>query len=566
MLFLDQPIEMTVLIYSSATRRGLNMLRQLKIAARTSACFALMVVLVFGLGIFSIQQLHGIREQSLEIENDALPGIALGDDIALAVEKTRTTVAKMLATHDLAQVAQAHNEFLERKAGFQKAVEAYDPLITDDEERALVEGLKSTYQGYIERGEKVYTLINENQAEAGRALVWGEMKAMAESIEAALGKLEKINDDSEAESSAAATSVYENALIVTQGVMFLKVLLTVLLAWRLTKSLAVPISQALHSSETIAAGDLRPSAINREGTDEAALLLQSMERMRGNLSQTLSQVGDAAHQLASATEQMSVLMVNSNADLVVQNSEIEMAATAVTEMSQAVDEVARNAVATSEESKASSVSAREGQEELNQTVQSILELTRNVGTASVEAQALATRTLDITKVLDVIRAVSEQTNLLALNAAIEAARAGDAGRGFAVVADEVRALAHRTSESTREIETMIGHIQQGTKSTLVALEVSTEQAQRTKQQAESANAVLASIASSVMVINERNTVIASASEEQALVAREVDRNLVRIRDLSAQSAVRTGQTGSASQSLAELASDLTTTLRQFKLS
>ncbi|ARD12293.1 chemotaxis protein [Pseudomonas amygdali pv. eriobotryae] len=542
------------------------MLRQLKIAARTSACFALMVVLVFGLGIFSIQQLHGIREQSLEIENDALPGIALGDDIALAVEKTRTTVAKMLATHDLAQVAQAHNEFLERKAGFQKAVEAYDPLITDDEERALVEGLKSTYQGYIERAEKVYTLINENQAEAGRSLVWGEMKAMAESIEAALGKLEKINDDSEAESSAAATSVYENALIVTQGVMFLMVLLTVLLAWRLTKSLAVPISQALHSSETIAAGDLRPSAINREGTDEAALLLQSMERMRGNLSQTLTQVGDAAHQLASATEQMSVLMVNSNADLVVQNSEIEMAATAVTEMSQAVDEVARNAVATSEESKASSVSAREGQEELNQTVQSILELTRNVGTASVEAQALATRTLDITKVLDVIRAVSEQTNLLALNAAIEAARAGDAGRGFAVVADEVRALAHRTSESTREIETMIGHIQQGTKSTLVALEVSTEQAQRTKQQAESANAVLASIASSVMVIDERNTVIASASEEQALVAREVDRNLVRIRDLSAQSAVRTGQTGSASQSLAELASDLTTTLRQFKLS
>ncbi|WP_428829729.1 methyl-accepting chemotaxis protein, partial [Pseudomonas syringae] len=174
----------------------------------------------------------------------------------------------------------------------------------------------------------------------------------------------------------------------------------------------------------------------------------------------------------------------------------------------------------------------------------MLELTQNVSTASVEAQALATRTLDISKVLDVIRAVSEQTNLLALNAAIEAARAGDAGRGFAVVADEVRALAHRTSESTREIETMIGHIQQGTKSTLVALEVSTEQAQRTRHQAESANAVLASIASSVMVIDERNTVIASASEEQALVAREVDRNLVRIRDLSAQSAVRTGQTGS----------------------
>ncbi|BBI42374.1 MCP four helix bundle domain-containing protein [Pseudomonas syringae] len=323
------------------------MLRQLKIAVRTSVCFALMVVLVIGLGIFSLQQLHGIREQSLEIENDSLPGIALGDDIALAFEKTRTSVAKMLTSREPAQVEQVHAEFLVRKAGFEKAIQAYTPVITEDDERALINGMVSAYQRYTERAEQVYALIKENQSEAGRQIMWGEMRTMAEGFEASLEKLEKINDNSEAESSAAASAVYDNALIVTQLVMLITVLLTVLLAWRLTKSLAVPISQALLVSETIAAGDLRPTQLDREGSDEAALLLQSMERMRGNLSTTLTHVGDAALQLASATEEMSALMVNSNADLVVQNSEIEMAATAVTEMSQAVDEVARNAVSTS---------------------------------------------------------------------------------------------------------------------------------------------------------------------------------------------------------------------------
>ena len=541
------------------------MLRQLKIAVRTAVCFTLMVVLVIGLGVFSLQQLRSIREQSLEIENDSLPGIALGDDISLAFEKTRTTAMKMLSTHTDQQVEQVHAELLEKKAGFQKAMQAYAPLITSEDERALINQLGAGYQSYAQGAERVYQLVKDNQVEAGQQLAWVEMKAIAESMEALVGKLEKLNDASEEESSANATSVYGSAFSVTLAVMLLAVLLTVLLAWRLSRSLSVPISQALLTSETIASGDLRPTGVDRAGTDEAALLLQSMEQMRLSLSKTLTHVGDAANQLASATEEMNALIVDSNNDLVAQNSEIEMAATAVTEMSQAVDEVARNAVATSQESKASSASARQGQDELDHTVKSILELTQNVGTASHEAKSLATRTLDITKVLDVIRAASEQTTLLALNAAIEAARAGDAGRGFAVVADEVRALAHRTSESTREIETMIGHIQLGTQSTLTALEVSTDQAQKTRQQAESANAALALIAKSVAVIDERNTMIATASEQQAEVAREVDRNLVRIRDLSAHSAVRTGQTGSASQSLAELANGLNTTLGQFTL-
>ncbi|WP_407316673.1 methyl-accepting chemotaxis protein [Pseudomonas sp. nanlin1] len=240
-----------------------------------------------------------------------------------------------------------------------------------------------------------------------------------------------------------------------------------------------------------------------------------------------------------------------------------MAAAAVTEMSQAVEEVASNAVATSTESKASAKSTQDGQAQLNLTLGSIDALTRNVEEAADQAKALAMRTADITKVLEVIRAVSEQTNLLALNAAIEAARAGDAGRGFAVVADEVRALAQRTGESTREIESMIGSIQQGTKQTLDALQSSTDSAKQTQRQAESASAALGVIAESVLKIDERNTVIASAAEEQAQVAREVDHNLVRIRDLSVNTAAGAQQTDASSQALAGLAVELNGALRRF---
>ncbi|GFM57633.1 methyl-accepting chemotaxis protein [Pseudomonas cichorii] len=539
-------------------------LRSMKIAKRTLACFTLMVALVIGLGLFNIQQMGSIRAEGLEIENDSMPGIALGDDITLAFANTRIAILRMISRSP-AEIEQAYNELLKEEDKFYNAVKAYKPLINTDAEQSLISSIESAFKVYVDGAERAYKLIRDNQPDAARQVIRVEMPKSAEAMASALSRLEKVNDDAEAESSASATAVYERAKTISISVMILAVLATVALAWRLTQSLATPINQALKASEVFASGDLRPIDVDSRGVDEVALLLQSMERMRKNLQATLNQVDDAAQQLSSATSQMSSLMASSNADLVIQNSEIEMAATAVTEMSQAVDEVARSAVSTSEESKSSSRSAQQGQEELRQTVSSITELTRNVSSASEQAQQLASRTLEISKVLEVIRSVSEQTNLLALNAAIEAARAGDAGRGFAVVADEVRALAHRTNESTQEIESMIGHIQQGTRNTVSALEVSTEQAQRTKGQAESANAALAIIANSVMVIDDRNTVIASASEEQAQVAREVDRNLVRIRDLSAQSAVRADQTSSASHALATLATELNTTLRQFKL-
>lgn len=540
------------------------LLRTLKIANRVMACFALIVLIVGALGLFSLHQMSTVRNEGLVIENSSLPGIALGDDIALAFSNTRIDAVKLVSADDQ-HLQAAYANLQSQLEVFNAAIAAYRPLIGSKNEADLIDGIASSYRQYSAGAVRAYELLKAHQRDAARGLVSDEMTITAQEVTRLLKELEAFNDNEKSIASDRASDAYGDAEIIIYWVIALAILATILLAWRLTSSIAGPISQALNASEKVSSGDLRSLAQDITGTDEAAMLLQSMERMRASLQSTLSQVGGASDQLGSAAEEMDALMRDSNADLNVQNGEIEMAATAVTEMSHAVEEVARNAVATSEESRSSTRAAREGQEELESTVRSVSELAEHVASASTEAQLLSSYTKDISRVLEVIRAVSEQTNLLALNAAIEAARAGEAGRGFAVVADEVRALAHRTGESTREIEIMIGKIQQGTADTVSALSSSTEQASHTRQQAESASRALALITSAVAGIDERNLVIASASEEQAQVAREVDHNLVRIRDLSAQSAVRSDQTMSASVTLARLASELRVSLQQFQL-
>ncbi|WP_370671321.1 methyl-accepting chemotaxis protein [Pseudomonas sp. 25 E 4] len=287
--------------------------------------------------------------------------------------------------------------------------------------------------------------------------------------------------------------------------------------------------------------------------------------MQGNLRDTLQLIRQSAVQVSASATDLNGITDQSSRSLQQPTAEIEQAATAVNEMTSAADEVARNAVSTSESTRLSNETAREGQHRVGETVSAIQALSSNIGETSNLVQNLAEQSRDIGKVLDVIRSIAEQTNLLALNAAIEAARAGESGRGFAVVADEVRALAHRTQQSTLEIDQMVTAMRTGSNDALASMQSSTQRATETLSLAEGAGGALSRITDSIDEIHQRNLVIASAAEEQAQVAKEVDRNIVNIRDLSAQSSSGAGQVSGSSQELARLAVALNDAVARFRL-
>jgi len=539
-------------------------LRNFKIAHRSLLCFGVLIALTLCVGLFGLSQLSKIRAQGLALENNSIPSIVEADNLALQLTRMRVEALRLLAIPDAASRAAIVSKLKDLSDIVNAGFKRYEPLLSSDEERRQLEALRQHYADYQGFLGGLATLMSAGQIDQARSVVSDEMAPLGAKMNQTTEALRKINEKAAKDAAVESDLTYSRSQLITGIAITLAILLTLLMAWRLTVSLAYPITQAVQAARTIAEGDLTQT-LDARGTDEAAQLLQAMHTMQGNLRETLTHLGHSSTQLASSAEEMSAVMYESAQGLQQQNTEIEMAATAVTEMSQAVEEVASNAASTSAESRKAAETALQGQAQLGATLGAIETLTDNVLDARERAQHLADQTLNISQVLDVIRSVAEQTNLLALNAAIEAARAGDAGRGFAVVADEVRALAHRTSESTREIESLIGSIQNGTARTVDALESSAEQARFTRTQAQSANLALATIAQSVSGIDDLNMVIASAAEEQAQVAREVDRNIVRIRDLSVQTATGSEQTRVASQELSQLAAVLNTQVRRFRV-
>jgi methyl-accepting chemotaxis protein len=540
-------------------------LRKVSIRLRLSGGFAVCAVLLCGLGVFSLTQIHSIRDQAERIERGPLSSIAQADALALDLGKLRTEAALLLSSaNDPGEMVNRKIAIEQLATGLTPAIDVYLQSLRAGPEKDAVQLLRDAYLPFLATVKDATALIDQGQVQAGMAKASEALGLQGGLMDMQVQLLRELNKQTSADAVQQATQQAQRSAVIVPVATVAALTTMLLLAWRLTVSITAPLRQAVQVARAVAAGDLR-EPVASTGNDESAQLLTMLGHMREQLHQLLSQLGNSVNRLNGAAVDMGTVMHGSAHDLRVQYTEIEQAACAVNQMSSAVEAVAASALSTSSASRDCATAAHEGQLQLDAAMGDIDQLAGQVESAAVQARQLASQTQNIHKVLDVIRNVAEQTNLLALNAAIEAARAGEVGRGFAVVADEVRGLAHRTGASTREIEQMMSDIRGGTELAMQALGDSAAQAGRTRARAQTARNTLGAIYESVAGIDSRNQFIASAAAQQAQVSREVDGKLVKIRDLSLQTASGATDTRTASEALGQLAGELKQMMGRFSL-
>jgi methyl-accepting chemotaxis protein len=359
------------------------------------------------------------------------------------------------------------------------------------------------------------------------------------------------------------TSAYQQAsVILIVSSLFIITIMVIALSL-ISRAIYKPIQLITHKISQISTELDLSAQVNYKAENELGILSMAFDKLVDNLRSTVLQVQSSADDVATASATMSQLttvVVNSGKE---QQVEIDHAAVAVDQMSATIGEVAHSASNASTAVRSAYDSINHGKQITNEARDAILSLNNDVQDAAEAILQLQRDSDSIGEILSVISAIAEQTNLLALNAAIEAARAGEQGRGFAVVADEVRTLASRTQESTESIRSKINGFQKGTESVVATVVRAQNQAKTGIEKSQESAHILDKLFSSIGNINDLNTLVASAAEEQSAVAREVNKNIRHISELSSHVQNQAAQAENQGSSLKTLSNNLTGIINRF---
>ena len=494
------------------------------------------------------------------------PKDALYGDLRSAVHKVETLLNEQQSDELLVlmlQLRRAEKDFMLRLDT--KYLPRFDDTITKLEQslsRSTIDSnTKSQLNSLIATYQSSFQALVKAQVELGVNLESGALGKMRESVSKSDTVVGQIVEETvtHVKNSVTEAQFLAVTIFVIAGVIVL------LLVYFTSHSIIVPIERVYHSINDIRRNNDLSVMIEQTGKDEITIMTTDFNSLIGDFKNLIYEVNGALNTLNVATDHLSESTAATSSGMQEQLHEADMVATAATEMQATIQDISHNTEAAAKKAESTNLSAQQGRSEVESTVNHIRELSGSLGSASDVVSQLEKDGETIGSVLDVIRGIAEQTNLLALNAAIEAARAGEQGRGFAVVADEVRSLAQRTQESTSEIEGIINTLQQRTQEVVSIMHQCRSQGDESASQAIKAGELLGAITEDVQTIMEMSTQIAVAIDEQSQVASEVNKNVVRIRDIAQDASEHASRNAQTSEEVSEQGRVLYAAIDKFKV-
>jgi len=538
----------------------MNIFRSTKLSTRFLLLAVLLaVVVIIESGVVVVKSM-GISSQSTQLAENRIPILNKAHKLKLSVVQVQQWLTDISATRGRDGLNDGFDEAENNAKQFRLLV---DELIALDGKQAeQYQAMLPVFNAYYDTGKQMaQAYIDEGPAGGNQMMAQFDTVAaqMSEKVDSFLTAVEEqtaaVLSAQQALATSARNSITIGSLVILLGVGFVYFIMSRALSY---------LPRVVTELQQIADGDLT-SSIDISRKDEFGDLMRGLQAMQQQLQKVVSLITGTTSHLSEAAEEMSTVTKQSSDNIQQQQAETCQVATAMNEMTVTVQDVAKSIADTAHAADEANNETTKGRQVVEASIEQINQLALQIETASNVINQVEQDSDHISTVLDVIVSIAEQTNLLALNAAIEAARAGEQGRGFAVVADEVRTLASRTQESTKEINHMIEKLQSGSREAVQVISKSQEQTQSAVQQAAQASTSLATIASTVVHINDMSTQIANAAEEQSAVSEEINRNIVRVNDMSTEASECAGKTAQASQELATMAAELQNLVRQFKI-
>jgi len=428
----------------------------------------------------------------------------------------------------------------------------------------MVQDASAQFGSYHESSDRAVALIAEGKLVEASAQTVGANAQVFRKLDTAMNALLDANTQDSRQSCLDAAATYRSVRAVSVLMVAMTLLMSAVIGWMLTSSIAPPLLRAIGVLESVADKDLT-GAVVVDSRDEIGRLGTALNTAVDSMRKLLNSMQHGVETLGSAAAELSANADKSSEDAQRQCSATNHIASASQEMAATVAEVSQNAEQANQASQEAAHTATDGGVAMAETVKRMRGISDFTNKTVDRMASLNHRSEQIGNVVTAIREISEQTNLLALNAAIEAARAGEHGRGFAVVAGEVRRLAERTKSATEEITGTIATIQSETRDTLNLMEAGKSDVAAGLSQSEEARLTLDAIITLAHRSEDQIAMIATAATEQAAASGEISKSLANICCVSSDVTAAADETRRASHDLTKLASELEGEIADFRI-